>query len=108
MSENKKILQAVMAFIRKETVLSVAAVLAVLSMAVIPPDRGYLSYIDLRTLGLLFALMTVVGGVKRRGVFTALAGALTARASAVEIRMIWAALTAPFPKTARFSTLNST
>ena len=78
-----KILPAITAFIRKETVLSAAALLAAASVFVIPPDRGYLSYIDLRTLGLLFSLMTVVSGVKRRGVFSALAYSLTSRTKSI-------------------------
>lgn len=35
-------------FLKQETVLSVAAVLAVLSMFFVPPDADYLGYIDLR------------------------------------------------------------
>ena len=37
-------------FLKQETVLSVAAILAVLSMFFVPPDADYLGYIDLRTL----------------------------------------------------------
>ena len=39
-------------FLKQETVLSVAAVLAVLSMFFVPPDADYLGYIDLRTLAI--------------------------------------------------------
>ena len=42
-------------FLKRETVLSVAAVLAVLSMFFVPPDADYLGYIDLRTLAILFS-----------------------------------------------------
>lgn len=77
------VLRSVSGFIRKETVLSAAALLAAVSICIIPPDRAYLGYIDLRTLGLLFGLMTVVSGVKRRGVFSALAYSLTSRAKSV-------------------------
>ena len=41
-------------FLKQETVLSVAAILAVLSMFFVPPDADYLGYIDLRTLAILF------------------------------------------------------
>lgn len=53
-----------MSFIKKEPVLSAAAVLAVLSMFFVAPSPEYLSYIDFRTLALLFSLMTVVAGLE--------------------------------------------
>ena len=52
-------------FLKQETVLSVAAVLAVLSMFFVPPDADYLGYIDLRTLAILFSLMTIMAGLRR-------------------------------------------
>ena len=66
-------------FIQQETVLSVAAVLAVVSAFAVPPDAGYLTYLDLRTLATLFALMTVMAGLRRQGVFDRLGRALLAR-----------------------------
>lgn len=60
-------------FFKKETVLSIACVLALLSAFVIPPDAEYASYIDFRTLGLLFCLMTVMAGLQEIGVFRKLA-----------------------------------
>ena len=65
-------------FVKNETVLSIAVILAVLSAAFIPVDGQYLNYIDFRTLGLLFCLMTVIAGVRRRGVFSVIAGRLVA------------------------------
>ncbi len=56
-------------FIAKETVLCVAAVCAVLTMFVVPPDREYLHYIDFRVLCLLLCLMAVVAGLKAIGLF---------------------------------------
>ena len=61
-------------FLKQETVLSVAAVLAVLSMFFVPPDADYLGYIDLRTLAILFSLMTIMAGLRRQGVLTGWAG----------------------------------
>ena len=58
-------------FFQKETVLSISVILAVFSM--IKPDHTYISYIDFRTLGLLFCLMTIVAGLKEIGVFDFLA-----------------------------------
>lgn len=63
-------------FIKQETVLSVAIVLAVISAVFVPPDAGYISYIDLRTLAILFSLMTVMAGLRRQGVFDRLGRAL--------------------------------
>lgn len=56
-------------FIKRETVLSAAVILAVLSAMVIRPDREYGSYIDYKTIGLLFCLMTVMAGLQSLGVF---------------------------------------
>lgn len=67
-----------MSFIKKEPVLSAAAVLAVLSMFFIAPSPEYLSYIDFRTLALLFSLMTVVAGLKEIGLFRYLGSSLLA------------------------------
>ena len=56
-------------FIKQETVLSVAIVLAVISAFFVRPDKQYISYIDFRTLAILFSLMTVMAGLQRHGVF---------------------------------------
>lgn len=57
-------------FLKQETVLVVAWVLALASMALVPPDGSYLGYIDFETLGLLFALMAVMTGLRGLGVFS--------------------------------------
>lgn len=56
-------------FIRQETVLVIAIILAVLSSFFVYPDKQYIEYIDFRTLGILFSLMTVMAGLQRQGVF---------------------------------------
>ena len=56
-------------FVKRETVLSAAVILAILSAMVIRPDREYGSYIDYKTIGLLFCLMTVMAGLQSLGVF---------------------------------------
>ena len=66
-------LQKLYVFFKKETVLSIAVILALLSMFCVRPDKVYLSYIDFRTLGLLFCLMAIVAGLKAIGVFDILA-----------------------------------
>lgn len=62
-------MKKVMEFFKKDTVLSIAIVLAVASAFVVKPSKAYVSYIDYRVLVLLFALMLVVGGFKSLGVF---------------------------------------
>ena len=61
-------LQKLYVFFRKETILSIAVILALLSMFWVRPDKAYFTYIDFRTLGLLFCLMAIVAGLKAVGV----------------------------------------
>ena len=65
-------------FVKQEAVLSVAAVLAVISAFFVPPDGEYLGYIDFRTLAILFSLMTVMAGLRRQGIFDRMGRALLA------------------------------
>lgn len=65
--EKKK--DQIIAFFKKETVLCIAAVLAVISMFLVPPDREYLEYLDYRVLALLFCLMLVIAGLQSIGLF---------------------------------------
>jgi len=69
------------AFIKHDTVLAAAWALALLSMFLVPPDRGYLEYVDFHTLGLLFSLMTVMAGLQGLGLFRHLGEALLQRTS---------------------------
>lgn len=66
-------MKAITDFIKREAVLVIASVLAVISAFIIPPDKEYLGYIDWRTLGILFCLMAVVAGLKEQGLFRLLA-----------------------------------
>ncbi len=61
-------------FLKKEPVLSIAAILAIVSAFIVKPSIKYLTYIDFRVLILLFCLMIVVGGMQAVGVFEAIAG----------------------------------
>lgn len=65
-------------FIRREPVLSIAFVCAVISAFFVPPSSAYLDYIDLRVLCLLFCLMAVVAGLQECGLFLVLAQRLLA------------------------------
>ena len=68
-------------FIRREPVLLIAALAAAVSCFFVPPDARYLSYIDFRTLALLYCLMTVVAGLRQAGLFAHLAHMLCRRVS---------------------------
>lgn len=63
-------------FIKKEAVLCLSFVLAIASMLFVPLSANYISYIDFKTISLLFCLMTVMAGLREIGVFSALAGRL--------------------------------
>lgn len=56
-------------FMKKEAVLCVALLLAVLSACIVPPNREYAEYIDVRTLAILFCLMSVMAGLQKLGIF---------------------------------------
>ena len=68
-------------FVKKEAVLCVAAVCAVATMFLVPPDGAYVGYIDLRVLCLLMCLMAVVAGFQSCGAFRWLAFQLLRRSS---------------------------
>ncbi len=72
-------MKKILYFIKKETVLSIAVVLAVMSVFFVTPDREYISYIDFRTLAILFCLMSIVAGLRNIGVFDKLAERLLAK-----------------------------
>ncbi len=66
----------IMKLIKKEPVLTVSAVCALISMIFVPPSAAYIDYIDFRVLALLFCLMAVVAGLQRHGLFPWLAARL--------------------------------
>ncbi len=68
-------------FVRREPVLLIAALAALVSCFFVPPDRAYMGYMDWRTLALLYCLMTVVIGLRQAGLFSHLAHVLCARAA---------------------------
>lgn len=71
-------------FFKRETVLCAAFALAIVSMFFVPPDRGYIGYVDFRTLAILFCLMSVMAGLQKSGVFQCVAQALLVR-----VRKAW-------------------
>ena len=63
----------VLTALKKDPVLAVSGVLAVLSMFFVHPDAAYVSYVDYRVLALLFSLMCVMNGFQEQGVFRKMA-----------------------------------
>ena len=76
-------LEKVRAFVSKEAVLIVAVLAAAVSCALVPFDEGYASYVDWRTLALLFCLMAVVTGLRFMGVMRLLGSWAVSRASSM-------------------------
>ena len=62
-------MKQIIAYFKKETVLCCAWVLAIVSMFLVTPDKGYAEYIDFRSLGILWSLMVIMQGLKENGVF---------------------------------------
>ena len=65
-------LQKIIDFIKKETVLTIATALAVVSAFWVHPGRQYVDYIDWRVLGILLSLMLIVAGFQSNGLFYAI------------------------------------
>lgn len=69
-------MKSIVNFFKKEAVLCISGVLAVISCFIVPPSEAYAGYIDLRVLILLFCLMLVVAGIRQTGAFTVICEAL--------------------------------
>lgn len=72
-------IQHIRDFIKKETVLFLAFILAVCSCFFVHPDKAYITYIDTHTLLILFCLMAVMAGFKSLGLFQYIGEALIKR-----------------------------
>ena len=57
-------------FFKKQTVLCIAVLAALLSCIIIPPDREYLEYFDLKTLTCLFLTLAVICALRNIKFFT--------------------------------------
>lgn len=63
----------VMRFVKKNIVFCVAAIAAIVTMFVVPPDEKYLDYFDWKTLSCLFLTLAVVCALRNIKFFTILA-----------------------------------
>lgn len=52
---------------RKNIVLTIACVAAVLTCFIVPPDDAYLGYVDVKTIACLFSILAVVGAMRNLG-----------------------------------------
>ena len=62
-------LKELITFLKKEIVLTVSCILAIVSCFIITPDAEYLGYVDMHTILILFCLMAVMAGLKDIGLF---------------------------------------
>lgn len=69
-------MKSIVKFLKKETVLCISGILAMISCFIVPPSAAYSGYIDLHVLILLFCLMMVVAGIRQTGAFTVICEAL--------------------------------
>lgn len=70
MQENMKaFFGKIWAFAKKEVVLSIAIVAAIITCFFVPPDKQYLEYFEWKTLCALFCMLAVVAGLKHTNVF---------------------------------------
>lgn len=60
-------------FIKKNTVFCIAALVAVISCILVPPDKEYLNYFDWKTLSCLFLTLAVICALRNIKFFTILA-----------------------------------
>ena len=72
MTQNK-VLATLLGFIKKNVVMVVALVAALITVCIVPPDKEYLGYFDLKTLTCLFCVLAVVCALKNIRFFYILA-----------------------------------
>ena len=66
-------MKTVYRFFKGHLVLTIALLVALITMVIVPPDLGYLDYIDFKTLFCLFATLLVVCALKNINFFYFLA-----------------------------------
>ena len=69
MSVLKTIKDKILGFVKKEVVLSIAIIAAIITMFFVPIDKEYLEYFEIKTLIALFCMLAVVAGLKDTNVF---------------------------------------
>lgn len=59
----------IIAFVKKEVVLSIAIICTIITMFFVPADKEYMGYFDYKTLASLFCMLAVVAGLKNTNAF---------------------------------------
>ncbi len=62
-------MKRILAFLRKEMMLTLSLAAAIVALVITPPDRTLFQSIDWRTLGTLFMMLTVLEGFKKENIF---------------------------------------
>ena len=62
----------IFAFLKKEIMLTVSVIAAVISLFITPPSKALLEAIDWKTLATLFMLLSVLEGFKKENIFNPL------------------------------------
>lgn len=76
-------MKTIVKFVKKEAVLCISLLLALISMAFVPPDKEYIRYIDFHTLAVLLCLMVIMAGLRSLGIFTVIGGWLLGKTHSV-------------------------
>jgi len=63
-------MKTILSYMKKEAVLCISLLLALISIAFVPLDNKYISYIDFHTLIILLSLMIVMAGLRSLGIFS--------------------------------------
>ena len=85
---HNKIFEAIFGFVKKNTVLTIAALAAAVSAVIVPPDAEYLSYFDFKTLTCLFCVLAVVCALKNINFFYILACEIVKRFANIRLAVI--------------------
>lgn len=76
-------MKLILNYIKKDAVLCISLILALVSMAFVPLDDKYIGYIDFHTLTILLSLMIVMAGLRSLGIFSLIGSWLLEKTSNV-------------------------
>ena len=77
--KRENVMKRIYNYLKKDAVLTISWVLAIVSMFFIKPDKAYAGYIDWRSLGILWSLMIITKGYMQNGIFEKIGHALLTR-----------------------------
>lgn len=81
-------MKSILIYIKKEIVLFISLILALVSMVFVPLDKNYISYIDFHTLIILLSLMFIMAGLRSLGIFSMIGSWMLRKTSNVRSLMI--------------------